>query len=85
MKEWSTFVLNRCRPIGCYVDYCNAHSDLKKAFCGGSTCSYKEARACEKHWQDHGRYEEFRAFNPESCGNAGAAAALFCVYTGEGQ
>ena len=50
----------------CYLKYCNAHVDLKAHFCAGNCHTEAHARACEKHWKDHGTKEE-RSQNPDQC------------------
>ena len=50
----------------CYIEYCNAHSDLKAHFCGGECHTEAHASACEKHWKDHGTNQE-RSHNPDQC------------------
>jgi len=58
-----------CRAAGfqCDREYCNAYSDLKKAFCSGSTCTTDaQATACHNHWVKHGKGEH-RSPDPEAC------------------
>merc|ERR1719300_716690 len=53
----------------CYLKYCNAHDDLKNAFCGGAECTTKQHYlSCQKHWNDYGKGEFAsgdRSCNPE--------------------
>jgi hypothetical protein len=50
----------------CFVAYCNAHQDLKDAFCGGKTCGYGDVDKCQSHWKEYG-HKESRSANPDEC------------------
>jgi len=51
----------------CYLAYCNAHSDLKHAFCNGATCSSQsQALTCKNHWEADG-WKESRSNHPDVC------------------
>lgn len=42
----------------CALDYCNTHTDLKNAFCGGNKCkSISQADKCMTHWINNGKSE----------------------------
>eukprot|EP00808_Paulinella_micropora_P009603 g9125.t1 len=59
-------------PADCYLEYCNAHEDLKNAFCGRETCNTKEhAHSCRIHWFTWGFLEQ-RLANPTDCALAKA-------------
>merc|ERR1719300_1727006 len=61
----------------CFLSYCNAHEDLKKAFCGDGECTTKQHFiSCQIHWDNHGK-GEFQSgdrscnpdeYNPCLCG-----------------
>ena len=54
----------------CLVAYCNAHNDLKTAFCGGAACNKNntaQVKSCRTHWIDYGKGESFRTANPGTC------------------
>jgi hypothetical protein len=51
---------------GCYLAYCNAHGDLKNAFCKGTVCGDADVAACKNHWETYGKNEN-RAHNPTTC------------------
>ena len=50
----------------CALEYCNAETDLKKAFCGGNNCTLDKADTCRKHWFNYGQNEN-RKKNPIEC------------------
>lgn len=51
----------------CFLTYCNAHTDLKAGFCGGSSCTTTvQADKCKRHWDTLGRTEG-RSTPPYNC------------------
>ena len=66
--------------------YCNAHSDLKTAFCGGQPCDSSntaQVESCRTHWKDTGQGESTRTDNPVTCtgidGITGVSAGISSV------
>jgi len=64
----------------CFLDYCNAHADLKAELCSGSDCTTKaHYDSCVEHWNDHGKGEHGvgdRSCNPENHANCQCARTL---------
>merc|ERR1719472_390906 len=57
----------QARPV-CYLAYCNDHSDLRDAFCGGGACiTATHAASCQAHWETSGRSESTRRQDPHAC------------------
>ena len=70
-KGQGKFDWDYCYNPDCTLTYCNAHVDLKNAFCGGNTCSTQsQSVACYGHWTEHGRGEG-RIPDPDLCLNFG--------------
>ena len=55
------------KKSNCSLLYCNAHEDLKTAFCGGQQCNtLAQAEACYDHWLEYG-IPESRTPNLDEC------------------
>jgi hypothetical protein len=70
---WASCDAAAANPADCFVAYCNAHADLKTAFCGGAECGPGAAARCEQHWDEFGHKEDRQA-NPVECKAAPATA-----------
>jgi Leucine-rich repeat (LRR) protein len=53
----------------CYLEYCNAHDDLRADHCGGATCdTLDQAVACKDHWYDYGMQDHnYARPNVDAC------------------
>ena len=52
----------------CALRYCNAHQDLKNAFCNGQVCfTQQHSQMCINHWYQYGYHEAHRNQNPVAC------------------
>lgn len=48
----------RAGRVGCFLAYCNDHTDLQEAYCDGGVCSTAaQAILCDRHWATVGRHE----------------------------
>jgi hypothetical protein len=64
-------------PDSCFLEYCNAHTDLQAVYCSGGTCTSTHTAGCKSHWTSY--YGPSGSALPSRHHQAGETALQSCA------